>query len=154
MNKKKLKRQQMLEKQGIEKKKVKAARKLPNIYPLTPDAHKMMKNFASMLGPFQRRDENGNLMFRTVTKLKKSTLTGNKIKNEFNKISEPMMVNHELELCNIYQKDGMRGVKIYCDFFHELRKEQLPELLEAEKAKQEAATPQPEQGAKIISLGN
>lgn len=97
---------------------------MKNKYKLTPDIHKDLINVAKTMPASQRVDRNKKPMFRIVTQLKSSVLEGEKIKNSFTNIKEPIMVNHEVNLREVYQKDGPAGVREYVEFFMSLKKEE------------------------------
>jgi hypothetical protein len=93
---------------------------------LTPDAHKQLKALAMTLGTFQKRDDNGALMYR-----KKTVFNGREFDdkkrlwvNKYTEIKEPQMVNHLVSLIEIYRVDGQMGVDMYAKFFLDLKEEQ------------------------------
>lgn len=96
-----------------------------NNYKLTPQAYKSILILAKSLGPFQRRDKNGELMFRKVTHFKGTNgwAPEGDYKNHIQRDSEPIMVNHEVNLVEVYQKYGLPGIKAYAEFFEDLKKE-------------------------------
>jgi len=111
-------------------------RKKTNLYKLTPEADKMLIQLSKELGQFQRKDKHGNLMFRKVTEFvgTKNVLLGSRNKldsytKEYKEIKQPILVNHLVELREIYQKDGQVGVDIYAKFFKD--------ILEAEAQEQQ-----------------
>lgn len=96
---------------------------LPNKYKLTPTADKACKILAVSLGQFHRKDKNGQLMYREETKFIGQFTVGNKKENRFEKKKVPLMVNHYINLVEIWQKDGQKGIDIYVNFFKELKAE-------------------------------
>lgn len=102
--------------------------KLKNKFRLTSEVDKQIKEICKSLHAFQRRDKNGELMFRTVTKFKgtenfqKKSNGGLKYRTVLDKIKEPIMVNHYMNLTEIYQKDGQTGIDTYVKFFEDLQK--------------------------------
>jgi hypothetical protein len=105
--------------------------KKPNQFKLTPEACKMINGLLKILPQFQRRNEKGDLMFRANTKLVQgkdlpqgTILNGgekiNKDKMYVQRFKEPILVNHSVNLYEIYQKDGQTGVDAYVNFFMDL----------------------------------
>lgn len=79
-----------------------------NNYKLTPQVYKSILILAKSLGVFQRRDKLGNLIYQGAHKI-------------------PLMVNHEVNLVECYQKEGLPGIKAYAKFFEDLKKEKKDE---------------------------
>jgi hypothetical protein len=102
-------------------------KQLKNKFKLTPEVYKSIKLLAQNLPKFQKRDAAGNLLWRDVSKfdgLKDFMQGGGKIpttyKKQILKGKEPLLVNHEVNMVEIYQKDGWVGLNRYVDFFKEL----------------------------------
>lgn len=102
-------------------------KKIPNRFKLTPEVFKSLELLAKTLPKFQRRDNNGNLLSRKVVLFdgtKDFTKGGGKIPTTYTKLLksklEPLLVNHEINLREIYQKDGQSGVESYVKFFTDL----------------------------------
>ncbi len=106
-----------------------------NKYKLTPDVFKTLTLTADVLPKFQRKDKNGNLMWATKTEFK-GTENFNAEKGTYTKLTDqlkvPLLVNHHVNLREIYQKDGNRGVQLYVKFFTD---EMEKARLEAEENK-------------------
>lgn len=107
-------------------------KKIPNRFKLTPEVFKSLQILAKTLPKFQRRDSNGNLLSRKVVLFngtKDYAKGGGKIpttyKNCLKSGSEPILVNHEINLREIYQKDGQSGVESYVKFFTELASKEV-----------------------------
>jgi hypothetical protein len=102
--------------------------KLKNKHKLTPADYKHIKTVAMNLPQFQRVKD-GKPMTRIVTKFIGQIKTIGGIKNSYQKIEEPIMVNHELNLIEVFKKDGMSGVETYCAHFVNLYKQEKAEQL-------------------------
>lgn len=106
-----------------------------NKYKLTAKAYKTLTLTADLLPKFQRKDKSGNLMWTTKTEFK-GTKDFNEEKGTYTKITnqlkEPLLVNHHVNLREIYQKDGNRGVQLYVKYFTD---EMEKARLEAEENK-------------------
>lgn len=93
------------------------------MYKLTPDATKMIKAVAITLPVLQKKNPStGKLMFRKLTKRiqGKDLPKDYKKKNDWSPMGyytytyeEPILVNHELNLIEVYRKDGNEGVNHY-----------------------------------------
>lgn len=106
-----------------------------NKYKLTPEVYKTIKLISKSLPVCQRKDANGNLMWRTISKFDGTEHFQQgigKIPRSFTKKirtgKEPILVNHEINLVEIYQKDGQNGVDSYVKFFQKLKKKEPKEL--------------------------
>ena len=102
-------------------------KQLKNKFKLTPEVYKSIKLISKSLPKFQRKDSQGNLMWREVSKfdgVKNFKQGGGKIPTTYEKQilkgKEPLLVNHEVNMVEIYQKDGLVGLNRYVDFFKEL----------------------------------
>lgn len=94
---------------------------------------------AQKLGHFQRKDKHGNLLWRAVNKFtgtKDFQQTGKSTSctKTFKVGKEPIMVNHAVNLVEIYQKDGQKGVDGYVNFFTEEMKKFVDHKSEALKS--------------------
>lgn len=107
-----------------------------NKYKVTPDIHKFIENTSIRLGKFQRRDEKtGELMFRKIPVFK-GQVPGKKNGTFVNNIEykmEPIMVNHEVNLVAIYQKDGQVGMDSYIQFFEEILMDDMKQKIKDKK---------------------
>ncbi len=93
------------------------------MYKLTHDATKMIKAVAITLPVLQKKNPaTGKLMFRKLTKRiqGKDLPKDYKKKNDWSPMGfytytyeEPILVNHELNLIEVYRKDGNDGVTHY-----------------------------------------
>lgn len=102
-----------------------------NKFKLTPEVYKSIKLISKTLPVCQRKDKNGNLMWRAVSKFDGTKDFSESLKS-YTKIirtgKEPILVNHEINLVEIWQKDGQNGVDSYVKFFQKLKKEEPKEL--------------------------
>ena len=103
---------------------------LPNKYKLTPEADKMIKKLSEGIGKFQRRDKNKNLLFIEEKKFTGVTTENGKSFKNFETVKKPLFINHYINLVEIWQKDGHKGVDMYVKFFHDLKQEQEPEVIQ------------------------
>jgi hypothetical protein len=105
---------------------------MKNKFKLSPADYKHIKTVAMNLPQFQRVKD-GKPMTRIVTKNQTSEYVPDgamgKIKNSFQRVEEPIMVNHELNLIEVFKKDGMSGVETYCAHFVNLYKQEKAEQL-------------------------
>ena len=81
---------------------------MQNRFKLTPEAMRFIKGHVDALPAFQRRDKNGKLMF-------------------YNKGA--LLVNHNVNLREVYQKDGPKGVDVYVKFFMDLDEKRNAKVL-------------------------
>lgn len=97
-----------------------------NKFKLTPQAYKDLLRLSKELPVMWRRDKNGELMRRVVTKFNGTDASPHSdlrnYKNFYQKGSEPILVNHMVNLVEIYQKDGQRGIDVYAEHFKKMIK--------------------------------
>lgn len=101
--------------------------KKPNRFKLTPEVFKSLELLAKSLPKFQKRDSRGNLLSRKVVLFDgtRDFMQGDtKVPTTYTKLLksklEPILINHEINLREIYQKDGHAGVEHYVKFFTDL----------------------------------
>ena len=131
---------------------------LPNKFKLTPEVYKKLKQMATLMPQFQRRDKNKNLMFQGAAVFK-GTSDWNEAKGTFVKNIDhgkvPLMVNHEVNLVEIYQKDGWKGINIYVAYFEKEHNDQMDheaKLKAIEDMKNNSLAAPEETEAKVISM--
>lgn len=99
-----------------------------NKFKLTPEVRKAIKTLCGTLPDAQKRNAKGDKMFRKIAVVvrgsdlsdENKTKLGKQFKPEGNyKVDkiEAILINHEVSLTSIYQRDGEPGMKTYCDFF-------------------------------------
>lgn len=100
---------------------------LKNKFKLIPEVYKSIKSLAQNLPKFQKRDAAGNLLWRQTSKFDHTEhfqqgngKTPTTYTKHILKGKEPVLVNHEVNMVEIYQKDGWIGLNRYVDFFKEL----------------------------------
>lgn len=116
---------------------------MKNRYKLTPFIIKQLEDKAIELPSFQRKDKHGKLMFRVMSRVVKGSelepktlVAGERVnpdKNYIQRGSEPILVNHKLNLLECYQKDGPDGVDEYVKFFKDEYERYAAEAAEKEK---------------------
>jgi Zn/Cd-binding protein ZinT len=90
-----------------------------NFYKLTPEVDKRCKVIASTLSDMQKTDKHGKPLSRKNTKFKGLTDVQienrriTKAKKNWQTVSEPLLVNHYLELVTAYQQRGEKGIEDY-----------------------------------------
>lgn len=101
-------------------------RKFKHKYKVTPDVYKRLEKIAKSLAIFQRRDDKGGLMFRRHTQFlgRRFDEKTKKWMNDIKVMKLPIMVNHMVNLHQIYQVDGDHGVNLYVDFFNKEAQDQ------------------------------
>ncbi|MCE3278016.1 MAG: hypothetical protein K0S44_207 [Bacteroidetes bacterium] len=100
---------------------------------ITPQVYKTLVETAAKLPPFQRKDKNGNLLWRAASRFvkgseltQKVTADGKAIKPDEMYVQQgrqPLLVNHQVNLIEVYMKDGQPGVDEYVDFFANIHEE-------------------------------
>lgn len=100
-------------------------------YKLTSQITKQLETLAESLPIFQRRDKCGNLMFRQITKF----LGVEKNQTKFEKVNEMILVNHKVNLLDIYRHDGQLGVDTYVGFFRDECARQKEEIAQQKDKK-------------------
>jgi hypothetical protein len=121
-------------------------KRLKNVNKLTDEKASELKKLCIGLGMFQRRNNLGELMFKTEKPvcIGEEVIGGKKYK-KMREMRVPIMVDHYENLVKIWRKDGQDGIDYYIKFFTDLKEEQEKEALqEAEQAQKEEA--------KIITL--
>lgn len=99
-----------------------------NKFKLTPEARKAIKILCGTLPDAQKRNAKGDKMYRKIAVVvrgsdlsdENKTKLGDQFKPEANyKVDkiEPILINHEVSLTSIYQREGEAGMKTYCDYF-------------------------------------
>jgi hypothetical protein len=94
---------------------------------ITPQVYKQLESLSKELPQFQRKNTDGSLMYRSfgkrvsgydVPKADRETIKDFDVKKYYSqKGQEPVLVNHSVNLRNVYQKEGQTGVDAYCNFF-------------------------------------
>lgn len=104
-----------------------------NKFRLTPEKYREFKILAAELGPFQRKSKSGKPLSRIVNKI-----DGN---GKSYQVSEQILVNHEVNLRELYQKCGQDQVDKYVASFRALKIEMDEEerLRNEKKSKPEPA---------------
>lgn len=96
-----------------------------NRFKLTPQAYKKLLALSESLPIMQRRDKNGELLRRAITKFIDTDGYSKGVpiytKNT-QKGTDPILVNHMVNLIEIYQKDGDVGVDVYVKHFKDMVK--------------------------------
>lgn len=82
---------------------------------LTPEVYKGLVELSKTLPKMIRTDKNGNPLYRIATEY-----TGGK---QYKKFKEPVLVNHEVKLCDIYKKAGDKGIQLYVSQLKQLEKQ-------------------------------
>jgi hypothetical protein len=103
----------------------------PNRFKLTPQAYKNILAICARLAKFQQVDKTGKLRFEPVAKfigtkdfqLSEIKGVGPSYTKQIEKGKKPLLINHQVNLIDIYQKDGDGGVKLYVDHFEKLANE-------------------------------
>lgn len=103
-----------------------------NKFKITPQVYKELVKISNSLPRAHRKDRNGNLMYRNISRLVKvseinetKTVEGKPIDpntNYVQKGKEAILVNHQVNLIEVYKNDGMSGVDEYVHFFNQLAK--------------------------------
>lgn len=99
-----------------------------NKFPLTPEILKEIKETIKTLGVWQRKNAKGELMWEPVNVFKgtKDFNVGGKGQKSYTKLFErgkkPLMVNHEVNMIDIWRKDGRKGLDTYTNYFLSLKK--------------------------------
>jgi len=98
-----------------------------NKFKLTPEAHTKIKLLAKEFPKLQKLSKNGEPLFRLLTITKKgselppdtklnSGESINKDKVYVTRVKEPILVNHELNMIDVYKKDGEAGIIDYVKY--------------------------------------
>lgn len=78
---------------------------------LTTDVYKGLVELSKTLPKMIRTDKNGNPLYR---------VTGGK---QYKKFKEPVLVNHEVKLIDIYKKTGDKGIQMYVAQLKQIEKQ-------------------------------
>jgi hypothetical protein len=92
--------------------------KQPNKFKLTPQIHKQLVELAKDLPALQQLSPTGKPLFRAACDFVGTDLTAHsgrydRYKQKIIRKQEPILVNHQVELIDKYQKRGMPAVDAY-----------------------------------------
>lgn len=82
---------------------------------LTTDVYKGLVELSKTLPKMIRTDKNGNPIYRVATEY-----TGGK---QYKKFKEPVLVNHEVKLIDIYKNTGDKGIQMYVSQLKQIEKQ-------------------------------
>lgn len=96
-----------------------------NNYKITPQVHKQIIETAKTMPAFQKYTKNHKPLFRVLTRVVKGVDLPEEnrpkdfsiTKTYIQKYSEPILFNHEVELIEVYRKNGQKGVDGYVKYF-------------------------------------
>jgi hypothetical protein len=85
---------------------------------LTPDAYKKLITISGELPRLQKLDKNGNPLYKSNPLFVGYVMDDNKLSRytkKIQRIKEPVLVNHAVNLVDIYQQKGWPGVDKYVE---------------------------------------
>lgn len=94
-------------------------------FKLTPEVHKEIKLIVSKLPKLQKTDKDGKPIFRMLNKYvgsKDVDLQRGTYKKQSQHYTEPVLVNHEINLIGQYEEMGRKGIDNYVTYVEEILK--------------------------------